>query len=363
MEASRERQKTQWHIAILGFGGGVCLCLASVLLVLSQHPSNGESVDLWRLIPGMLGLILLLIAARDAYDATPIPNEPLHAPKPVNLPEDQRWRKDTRLRFLEKLKREITQREARVKEQHKLATAAYEAIPNSTGLIAYKRYKSQLAEAEQKKQHSLAQLPELYERTEKISSGDVGHEILRIKEEIRKLERERLEQQRRLADTEKPCTINHQYQYQVDQCKNERERHREELHHIIHCIDNKIIELETDLEELQNFDFKELWGDLHLPGPPNLTRVPKERIDDLRGKVDTLNTIPELKKSAPQREPELTPEQKRQKERKACEARIADLKAQKQEALKIEDEDERLLRVNAIDAALEREYERWARLI
>jgi len=62
-------------------------------------------------------------------------------------------------------------------------------------------------------------------------------------------------------------------------------------------------------------------------------------------------------------EAELTPEQKRQKEREASEAHMADLKAQKQEALKIPDEDERRLRVNAIDAALEREYERWARLL
>jgi hypothetical protein len=60
---------------------------------------------------------------------------------------------------------------------------------------------------------------------------------------------------------------------------------------------------------------------------------------------------------------ELTPEQKRAQDKKNCEARIAELKAQKQQALKIDEEDERLRRVNAIDNAIEREYERWSKLL
>jgi hypothetical protein len=70
-----------------------------------------------------------------------------------------------------------------------------------------------------------------------------------------------------------------------------------------------------------------------------------------------LNTPP------PKPEPELTAEQRRSLEKQNCEGRIAELKAQKQVALKIDDEDERMRKVNAIDSALEREYERWAKLI
>jgi len=73
--------------------------------------------------------------------------------------------------------------------------------------------------------------------------------------------------------------------------------------------------------------------------------------------------IRELNAPAPSPEQQISPEQKRAKDREACEARLADLKTQKQKALLIQDEDERLLRVNAIDAALEREYERWAKLL
>lgn len=59
----------------------------------------------------------------------------------------------------------------------------------------------------------------------------------------------------------------------------------------------------------------------------------------------------------------LSPEEQKVKDRSACEAKIQSLKQEKQKALKIDDEDERVLKVNAVDAALEREYERWAKLL
>ena len=62
-------------------------------------------------------------------------------------------------------------------------------------------------------------------------------------------------------------------------------------------------------------------------------------------------------------EAKLSPEEQKAKDRSACEAKIQSLKQEKQKALKIDDEDERLLKVNAVDAALEREYERWAKLL
>jgi hypothetical protein len=62
-------------------------------------------------------------------------------------------------------------------------------------------------------------------------------------------------------------------------------------------------------------------------------------------------------------EAELSAEQKRAREKKACDDRLASLKAEKQKALTIEDEGERVLKVNAIDDAISREMERWARLL
>lgn len=62
-------------------------------------------------------------------------------------------------------------------------------------------------------------------------------------------------------------------------------------------------------------------------------------------------------------EPQLTPEQRKAKEKKDCEDRIATLKAERQKALKLPDEHERIIRVNALDDAIQREYERWAKLV
>jgi len=59
----------------------------------------------------------------------------------------------------------------------------------------------------------------------------------------------------------------------------------------------------------------------------------------------------------------LTPEEQRFKDRAACEARLATLKEEKQKALKLQEEAERALRVNAIDDAIQREMDRWAKLL
>ena len=68
-------------------------------------------------------------------------------------------------------------------------------------------------------------------------------------------------------------------------------------------------------------------------------------------------------KNPPLAEAKPTPEQQRANDRVACETRIQNLKAEKQKALKLDDETERILKVNAIDDALQREMERWAKLL
>ena len=68
-------------------------------------------------------------------------------------------------------------------------------------------------------------------------------------------------------------------------------------------------------------------------------------------------------KNPPQPESQPSPKQQRAKEKGACEARIKTLKREKANAHEIEDEQERILRVNAIDDALQREMERWAKLL
>lgn len=99
----------------------------------------------------------------------------------------------------------------------------------------------------------------------------------------------------------------------------------------------------------------------------------ERRLRDLRRERDELELRLEiersrrdmdgLRKETNRSEAEVSPEQKKAREKKACEDRLAGLKAEKQKALSIDDESERILKVNAIDDAICREMERWARLL
>jgi hypothetical protein len=85
----------------------------------------------------------------------------------------------------------------------------------------------------------------------------------------------------------------------------------------------------------------------------------KKEISQLQQEIKNVETVPPPMPT----EVKLTPEQQRSNDKVACEARIQSLKAEKQNALKLDDEQERILKVNAIDDALQREMERWAKLL
>ncbi len=87
--------------------------------------------------------------------------------------------------------------------------------------------------------------------------------------------------------------------------------------------------------------------------------VLKKEISQLQQEIKNVETVPPPMPT----EVKLTPEQQRANDKAACEARIQSLKAEKQNALKLDDEQERILKVNAIDDALQREMERWAKLL
>jgi len=147
---------------------------------------------------------------------------------------------------------------------------------------------------------------------------------------------------------------NHTRLYEAGQrlvtARTELERRRNEYLNLGHEHQVKAKEKETTVAKLEA-DREE-----------HLTRAVKAQVEREIERAAMQSRIDAIVKPF-KSEPELTPEQRRAQEKRTCEIRLAELKAQKQEALKIADEDERLFRVNAIDAALEREYERWARLI
>ena len=91
-------------------------------------------------------------------------------------------------------------------------------------------------------------------------------------------------------------------------------------------------------------------------------RTQRDELQLQREIVDLGDQIEKIKIPA-KPEPKLSPEEQRAKDKVACEAKMANLKQEKQNAVKITDEAERVLRVNAIDDAIQREMERWAKLL
>ena len=101
-----------------------------------------------------------------------------------------------------------------------------------------------------------------------------------------------------------------------------------------------------------------------LKTEPRLRELRRQRDElQLQKEITQLESdIGSVKHSHPL-EQKQTAEQQRAKERADCEAKIQSLKDQKQAALKLPDEDERVHRVNAIDNAIQREYDRWSKLL
>jgi hypothetical protein len=330
IEKSRqEHQASTRSVAIASTG----LFYFFVLILIGVYVGPGHDLLISRNIdPNVPGVIAGLLAAGSGaaafwsmYNSQPIPNEPLRAPEPFELIADQRWRPLTspQLRFLERLKKEVTDTEREIQRAHDSAVKAYNSIPQAVSYAAYQSAKRELSLQESGKKHLLERLPPLYERIGKIFGGDVGSEILALKERIKKLERKKLEEERRLATWQAECTIPHKYQNDVNECEQARARQRERLHEAIHALDRSIIEKQSDLEELQNYDFRQLWKDagLRFPATEGITRVAADSLKELKDKIETLNSIPDL---APRQHSAqaTTPEEQRQQNLAKAQARL-----------------------------------------
>lgn len=77
------------------------------------------------------------------------------------------------------------------------------------------------------------------------------------------------------------------------------------------------------------------------------------QLDDQIGKI----------KSGPATEAKLSPEEERAKRHAASEARLSKLKQEKQKALAVQEEQERVLKVNAIDDEIQREMVEWSKTL
>jgi hypothetical protein len=134
-------------------------------------------------------------------------------------------------------------------------------------------------------------------------------------------------------------------------------------------------ELQTILEDIHlaetEFEIRQIETQTRLEDV-QARQKSEGRLRQLRAQRDELQLQHEIaglgdqieKIKAPAKaEPKLSPEQQRANDKAACEGRIIALKEEKQKALNIDEAAERVMRVNALDDAIQREYERWSKLV
>jgi hypothetical protein len=187
------------------------------------------------------GFLCAVLGGVTIYDRRPLPNEPISAPKPLQLVQDEPWRGPTDLRYLETLKEEVNELEDVLSKSHAEAVEAYEKLPRSSGRIEYGRWRTQKASAEEAIVESQKTLTGLKQRIRKIWNGNVEQELLTLRERLLKLERKKQERQRQLREAE-TCTRQHTSTDEREQCDRDRADKREELLEEIHEIDEEGIE-------------------------------------------------------------------------------------------------------------------------
>jgi hypothetical protein len=336
------------------------ISLVSVCAFLVIMRTQGQTDFLSQCLIGSVATLLLSggAAAYCHWNGQEIPNEPIHAPKPLEMETDQAWRKPSRLRFLERLKQEVCEAEREIRQTHERAVTSYKNIPSVISYSNYTSEKAALDLSETSKHELLQQLPPIYERIERVFCGDVAHEILNIEEEIRKFEREKQEHQRLIEHGQ--IEASRCNKSDCDKCKAWPDQ-KAEHYSRIHTIDVRVIELQTDLKELENFDFQRLWRELSLPGPPELGRIPKVRLDDLKAKVETANSIPNLKERGGSQP---SAEDIKQKNKAKLEKKISELKTERAQKMAVaESENERRRYQNFYEDAITEAEEQWSKFL
>lgn len=127
----------------------------------------------------------------------------------------------------------------------------------------------------------------------------------------------------------------------------------------LHEMERKARQLELELKIADLEDRKRKQQELNdLRHEVEVLKLKLEK-DRLKKESENLQKPPEPAKP----EPQLTPEQQKAQRHAASEARLQHLKRLKQEALKIEDPDERVQKVNAIQNEIEHEREEWSKTL
>lgn len=219
-----------------------------------------------------LGGIFVLISGVVLYDSTPIPDEFIPAPEPLYLTTDEPWRKRTNFRYLEKLKENLLPFEDLVKDAHKDAVEAHQRLPNSNGYLAYKQLRSTIKSATRNTESYLEEISKMKEHIEMVFSGDVRTDLREFEEKKEKFKRENWDYNTNLREVEKKIANTND----KDSIRG-LEATKSYLSHYLKSNDMRIIEIESIIKELREFDFHKLYEELGVS--PEVMRT---RLDDLK---------------------------------------------------------------------------------
>lgn len=277
-------------------------------------------------IVGAFGLVIL------GGTLEGFPSAKITSPPILRLIRTEPWRRATSLRCVESLKQELLSAEKHLIQSHERSYNAYRRLLQENTISEYKELLDEKKNADCQVEQAQRTVTSLKQRIDRIYSGDVATEQLHLNESIKKLERDRQEEQRKLSSWDAPCSIRHETQADVSACRANRSRQLSYLRSAIHGIDIRIIELQTHSEELRNVDFAELWLLLGRPDSARrgLAAVSQQTLQDMKTRAETLRRIPALgppKPPKPRQPPAIkpSPEEIRAREKARIEAQLQQL--------------------------------------
>lgn len=270
------------------------LALCYFLPGLYRTPYNQQRVDVVVIFGLSVGIFMGMVALFKLYDAQPLPEEAISAPLPPDLYQSQAWRKSTSLRYLEELKKDLAKAEERLLSSYEKALEGYNTLRQSSGRFEYGERKLMITYYAAMLLPEKKDITELVERIDRMFAGDVSFEVGSLNESVARAKRKRQEYERQLKDTQEKCTIKHRDDDEVRECDNRRQSLQTKLHGYIYNIDQEVIGYEAQIQELKEFDFKRLYRELGLPGPPGLINVDTSHIKDIKDKAGLLQNIPDV---------------------------------------------------------------------
>ncbi|HEV7681910.1 MAG TPA: hypothetical protein VGO68_07305 [Pyrinomonadaceae bacterium] len=283
-------------IVLVLFFLGLLLMVVGIMAVIQPNNFLTEHFPLLKTdhaaLLAITGLSSSVLAAVIRYNALPVPTAFVAPPSPLNIQQNDSWRRQTSFRYLEKRKAEFFEIENEMMAAHKGAVDAHLKLSNSTGRVPYDIYRKIVNYNLKKIENLRVELEKTREEILRIASGDVRAEVLDLEEQIETQLRRRdeYESELRQAEVEMPTADKSRKRW--------LETRRESRHYLIYEVDKEVITLRSTLKELREFDFNKLYNELGVS--PEAMRTTEAHLQSIGNKARLVTAIkPQLHQAQP----------------------------------------------------------------